>query len=123
MSRLEAQKVGDLEVQREALAKIEAQWKGDRTAQQATIAKLKAELNNAQAEYDRYRDLANNGAISKSLLDSKRLLVETASQQVNEANAVLVRLDQTAERQRSAPLRRYPAPVFETSIALGKCVR
>lgn len=101
VSRLEAQKVGDLEVQREALAKIEAQWKGDRTAQQATIAKLKAELNNAQAEYDRYRDLANNGAISKSLLDSKRLLVETASQQVNEANAVLVRLDQTAERQRS----------------------
>jgi HlyD family secretion protein len=104
IDRNQVQRQGDLSAQQESLVKLEAQWQGDRKAQQATIAKLKAELNNARAEYDRYRELETNGAISRSLLDTKRLTVETATQQVNEAQAVLQRIDATASSQRRESL-------------------
>ncbi len=104
IDRSELQRQGDIAAQRESLAKLEAQWQGDRKAQEATIAKLKAEFNNARAEYDRYRELETKGAISRSLLDTKRLAVETATQQVNEAQAVLQRIDTTATSQRQESL-------------------
>ena len=88
IDRLNAQQSGDLEAQRESLAKLEAQETGDRKVQAATIAKLNAELKNARAEFQRYESLKTSGAISQSLLDSKRLAVETAQQQVNEAIAI-----------------------------------
>jgi HlyD family secretion protein len=78
---------------------IEAQWQGDKIAQQATIKKLEAELNNAQSEYERYQKLYSEGAISNSLFDSKRLSLETAKQQLDEAKAVLARINSTASRQ------------------------
>ncbi len=104
IDRSELQRQGDIAAQRESLAKLEAQWQGDRKAQEATIAKLNAELNNARAEYNRYRELETRGAISRSLLETKRLAVETATQQVNEAQAVLQRIDTTATSQRRESL-------------------
>jgi HlyD family secretion protein len=101
VERLQAQRQGDVVAQRESIAKLEAQWQGDRNAQSATIQRLQAELNNAQSEYQRYQKLQADGAISQSLLDSKRLSLDTAKQQVNEANAVLGRIDATAARQLS----------------------
>ncbi|AFY44480.1 ABC exporter membrane fusion protein [Nostoc sp. PCC 7107] len=99
IERLQAQSVGDSIGQREAIARIEAQWEGDRIAQAAAIRRLEAELNNAQAEYQRYQKLYTEGAISNSAFDSKRLLVETAKQQLDEANAILARINSTASRQ------------------------
>jgi len=99
IERLQAQSQGDTIEQREAIARIEAQWEGDRIAQTATIKKLEAELNNAQAEYERYQKLYSQGAISNSLYDSKRLSVETSKQQLDEAKAVLARINSTASRQ------------------------
>jgi HlyD family secretion protein len=99
IERLQAQSQGDTIEQREAIARIEAQWQGDRIAQSATIKKLEAELNNAQAEYKRYQKLYSEGAISNSLFDSKRLSVETSKQQLDEAKAVLARINSTASRQ------------------------
>lgn len=99
IERLQAQSQGDKKGQQEAIARIEAQWQGDRTAQEATIKKLEAELNNAQAEYHRYQQLSKEGAISKSLFDTKRLSRETAKQQLDEAKAVLNRINSTAGRQ------------------------
>ncbi|BAY16547.1 heterocyst specific ABC-transporter, membrane fusion protein DevB [Anabaenopsis circularis NIES-21] len=99
IERLQAQSVGDSIGQREAIARIEAQWEGDRIAQAAAIKRLEAELNNAQAEYQRYQTLYTEGAISNSAFDSKRLLVETAKQQLDEAKAVLARINSTASRQ------------------------
>ena len=98
IDRLNAQQRGDLEAQRESLAKLEAQQIGDRNVQQATIAKLNAELTNARAEFQRYESLKISGAVSQSLLDSKRLAVETAQQQVNEAIALGTRTNQTNDR-------------------------
>ncbi|MEA5616361.1 ABC exporter membrane fusion protein [Cronbergia sp. UHCC 0137] len=99
VERIEAQFQGDTRGQKEAIARIEAQWEGDKIAQGATIRKLEAELNNAQAEDQRYQQLYQDGAISSSLIDSKRLSVETAKQQLNEAKAVLNRINTTASKQ------------------------
>ncbi|MFS0519059.1 ABC exporter membrane fusion protein [Nostoc sp. UIC 10607] len=101
VERLQAQSQGDKTAQQEAIFRIEAQWQGDRIAQEATIKKLEAELKNAEAEYQRYQQLYSQGAVSNSLYDSKGLTVETAKQQVDEAKAVLNRINTTASKQLS----------------------
>ncbi|MFB2980494.1 ABC exporter membrane fusion protein [Microseira sp. BLCC-F43] len=101
IARIEAQWQGDKTAQIEAIARIQAQWQGDKTAQQATIKKLEAELNNALAEYQRYQQLHREGAISNSAFDSKRLIVETAKQQLSEAKAILDRINTTGSKQLS----------------------
>lgn len=99
VERIKAQYEGDKNAQQQNIARIEAQWQGDRIAQQATINKLTAELNNAESEYQRYQQLYSEGAISNSLIDSKRLNVETAKQQLSEAKAVIERINSTATKQ------------------------
>ncbi|MEH1970634.1 ABC exporter membrane fusion protein [Nostoc sp.] len=99
VERLQAQFQGDKTAQQEAIFRIEAQWEGDRIAQEATIKKLEAELKNAEAEYQRYQQLYSQGAVSNSLYDTKGLTVETAKQQVDEAKAVLNRINTTASKQ------------------------
>ncbi|NMG05936.1 ABC exporter membrane fusion protein [Brasilonema sp. UFV-L1] len=99
VERLKAQWLGEKTAQQETIARLKAQWKGDKIAQQATIEKFQAELNNAQAEYERNQQLYSEGAISKSSFDSKRLSVETATQQLKEARAILTRIDGTSSRQ------------------------
>ncbi|MUG96326.1 biotin/lipoyl-binding protein [Scytonema sp. UIC 10036] len=101
IDRLKAQWEGDKIAQEETIARIKAQWEGDKTAQKATIRKLEAELNNARSEYNRYQQLSIEGAISKSSFDSKRLSLDTATQQLNEAKAVLERINSTSRRQLS----------------------
>ena len=114
VDRAKIQRQGDLIAQRESLTKLEAQWQGDRKAQQASIAKFNAELNNAQSEYDRHRELERNGAISKSLLETKRLVALTATQQLNEATAILTRIDATANSQ-----RRESQAIFDRTAQTG----
>ncbi|MEH1920857.1 ABC exporter membrane fusion protein [Nostoc sp.] len=62
---------------------------GDLQAQQAAIARLEAELKNAEVEESRYRSLYREGAVSASQYDSKRLGMEAAQRQVNQARASL----------------------------------
>jgi HlyD family secretion protein len=99
IERLQAQWLGDRISGEEAIARLEAQQEGDKAAQQATINRLQAELNNAQAEFQRYQQLHQEGAISQSVFDSKRLAVETATQQLREAKAVLNRIETTGSKQ------------------------
>ena len=99
LERIKAQYVGDKQAQQENIARISAQWEGDRIAQTATINKLIAELKNAEAEYQRYQQLFSEGVISNSVIDSKRLNVETAKQILNESQAVLKRINTTANKQ------------------------
>ncbi|AFZ59637.1 ABC exporter membrane fusion protein [Anabaena cylindrica FACHB-243] len=99
LERIKAQSEGDKKSQQENIARIEAQWQGDRIAQAATINKLAAELNNAEAESQRYQQLYSEGAVSNSVIDSKRLNVETAKQQLEEAKAILNRINSTATKQ------------------------
>lgn len=99
IERLQAELAADTINQQQAIARIEAQSLGDRIAQEATINKLKSELNNAQSEYNRYQQLSSEGVISQSLFDSKGLILETAQQQIKEAEAVLNRINSTASRE------------------------
>lgn len=127
VERLKAQWEGERIAQQEAIARLKAQSQGDKMAQQATVEKLQAQLNNAQAEYQRNQQLYSNGAISKSLFDSKRLSVDTATQQLKEARAILTRIDGTSSRQISeaqAVLTRinttFPQQINEAKATLQK---
>jgi HlyD family secretion protein len=101
IQQLQAQLDGERAAQDQVIARIEAQWLGDRTAQSALIQKLTAELRNAQIEYQRYRQLSQDGAVADSQLDSKQLALESAQQQLSEAKAVYNRINTTASRQLS----------------------
>lgn len=99
VGRVQAQSYGEVRAQQEIIARLQAQFQGDRAAQEATISRLTAEYKVAEAEYQRYQKLYTEGAISTSFLDSKRLDLETARQELNEANAILNRIDTTANKQ------------------------
>jgi len=99
IAKIEAQKFGDESGQKQTVARLEAQWQGETTAQRATINKIQAELKNAQVELQRYQQLYQDGAISQSLFDGKRLSVDTITQQLSEAKANLNRIDSTGRKQ------------------------
>lgn len=89
----------DRAAQADEISRLQAQWDGDRQAQEATIDRLQAALHNAQSEFERYRRLQAEGGLSQADLDSKRLTLDTAQAQVVEAQAVLHRINLTAQRQ------------------------
>jgi HlyD family secretion protein len=99
ISRITAQWQGERKAQTAIISRITAQSQGEKTAQTAAINKLKAESNNAETEYLRHKQLVAEGAISQSVMDSKRLTLETSRQQVKEAEANLSRINNTAKQQ------------------------
>jgi HlyD family secretion protein len=99
IGRIKAQWDGDKAAQVEAIARIKAQWEGDRAAQSAAIGKFQVELANARSELNRYQQLAQQGAISQSLLDSKKLAVASFGQQLREAEAIRARIENTSSKQ------------------------
>ena len=99
ISRITAQWQGEKKVQEATISRVNAQFQGEKKAQQAAISKLVAEFNNAEAEYLRHQQLVAEGAISKSVMDTKKLAVETSRQQVKEAQANLTRINNTATQQ------------------------
>lgn len=90
---------GEIAAQEATITRLEAESRGEVIAQKATIARLQAELSNAEAEYRRYQELYQEGAVSASLFDSKRLPVATMRQQINEANANLNRTVESFREQ------------------------
>lgn len=78
---------GELAAQRAEITRLEEELQGEITTQAATIARRQSEVNVAQIEYDRNLALYREGAISASDLDQKRLTLETAQAQLNEADA------------------------------------
>jgi HlyD family secretion protein len=85
--------------QTDEITRVKAQWSGDRTTQLATVRRLQAALQNAKSEFARNQQLQREGAISKSVLDSKQLTVDTALQQIAEAQATFDRIDRTSQQQ------------------------
>lgn len=99
IDRIKAQWAGDRATQLEAIARIKAQWAGDRAAQSASIGKFQVELANARSELNRYQQVAQQGAISQSLLDSKKLVVASFEQQLRESEAIRARIENTSSKQ------------------------
>ncbi|MFN6558970.1 MAG: ABC exporter membrane fusion protein [Nostoc sp. ChiSLP01] len=92
-------KTGEINAQRAEIERLEAQRQGDIDAQVATVARLTSELTNAQTQYNRYQSLYQVGAISAADLDSRRLTLETAQKSLQEAKAVLKRIQSTSPAQ------------------------
>ena len=87
IARLKAQLNGEIAANNAEIARLEAQLLTETAEREATINRLRAELRNAEREFQRYQKLAQEGVISESELDSRRLTVETAQERVTEAQA------------------------------------
>jgi HlyD family secretion protein len=92
-------KRGEIAAQKAAIARLEAEGQGNSNAQVATIERFQAEVRNAQTEDERYQQLYQQGAISASQRDSKRLNLETAQKNLQEAQAQLNRTQSTSQQQ------------------------
>ncbi|MBD2522620.1 ABC exporter membrane fusion protein [Nostoc sp. FACHB-133] len=92
-------KRGEIAAQKAAIARLEAERQGDINTQAATIERFQAEVKNAQAEDERYQQLYQQGAISISQRDSKRLNLETAQKSLQEAQAQLNRTQSASQQQ------------------------
>ncbi|WP_309737810.1 HlyD family efflux transporter periplasmic adaptor subunit [Chamaesiphon sp. OTE_20_metabat_361] len=95
--------------QQATVARVIAETATQIDAQKATIAESQAELENAQLEYKRYETLYQQGVVTASIRDSKRLNAQTAQQKVNRDRANLNRITASGKQQiaeASANLRR-----------------
>ncbi|MEP0873867.1 ABC exporter membrane fusion protein [Trichocoleus desertorum AS-A10] len=80
-------KLGEIEAQQAEIGRLQAELAGETRRQQATLASLEAEVNNARSEYNRYQSLYQEGAISASQFDQRRLAFQKAQAQFNEGKA------------------------------------
>ncbi len=104
-------KQGAILARQAAIANVRAELAGEIQIQRAAIAKLAAELDNARTEFQRHQQLYDEGAISASALDSKRLTLTSAQEQLNQARASLERTQSTLD----AKLREARATLEETA--------
>lgn len=80
-------KSGEIAAQNAEVVRIQEELKGETATQQATIARWQAQVDVAQADYDRYSLLYQDGAIAVSDLDQRRLTLETTQAQLKEVKA------------------------------------
>ncbi len=83
IEKLQAELRGTEVTSSATIARLEAQLQGEKTEKQAIIERLEAELSNVEREFQRYLFLAQEGAISQSDLDFRRLNVDTAKKKTN----------------------------------------
>lgn len=99
IARLAVEKATEIEAQKAAIARLQAEQNTEIAAQTATMGRLQAQLSNANIEYQRHQKLFQQGAISASLRDSKRLTLQTAAQQLQSARANLKRIQWSKQQQ------------------------
>jgi HlyD family secretion protein len=88
IKRLEAELKGEKDVQKAKIDGLKTQLTEAEKAQNAVVSRLEAELNRVEKDFEqRYTQLGQNGAISASELDSRKLSVETARERLREAQA------------------------------------
>ncbi|MBE9010878.1 ABC exporter membrane fusion protein [Pseudanabaenaceae cyanobacterium LEGE 13415] len=78
-------KSGEIEAQQATITRLQADRQGEIAAQAAEINRWESEVRTAQAEFDRFNKLYQQGAIAASSLDSKRLALDTARSQLRQA--------------------------------------
>ncbi|MBZ8181496.1 MAG: HlyD family efflux transporter periplasmic adaptor subunit [Oscillatoria sp. PMC 1051.18] len=99
IERLNAQLSGEITAQEASLARLIAELEGEKLELNAKIAALESELANARIESERYELLAANGVVSQSALDLRRLNLDTARENLNEAKASQSRIVATLSQQ------------------------
>ncbi len=86
-ARLEAQLKWDPAAQDGKIQALNAQLAGEKPTLVATVSRIKSQLRNAEVDYKRYQQLYAARAIEATKVDAKRLEVETARQQLAEAQS------------------------------------
>lgn len=84
---LKAELNGVITTDKAKISRLNAQLSAEKVEKEATIQRLKAEVKNAQSELQRYQELAQDGVISESNLESRQLTFDTTSQSYQEAKA------------------------------------
>ncbi|MEB3218918.1 MAG: ABC exporter membrane fusion protein [Nostocales cyanobacterium 94392] len=92
-------RTGDIQAQKEDIARIRAELEGQIATQKATIARLEAEVRNAEIENQRFQKLYEAGAIAAIEADTRRLKLETTQKQLQEAKETLNRTVETTQIQ------------------------
>jgi HlyD family secretion protein len=119
IDRLKAQLEGEIATNNAKIARLEAELEGESLKQAATIKLLEAELNNAESEFQRYRQLEEDGAIAESELDQRRLTVDTGRERLEEAKALRQKTIITLEEQ----IREVRADFNKIQATLTKEIR
>lgn len=99
IQRLEAQLSWQIAADNAEIGRLEAQLQTERQAQQATIQRLQSESNNAEMEFKRYEQLYADGGTSASILDQRKMALQTTNESVKEAKANLSRIVDTLQKQ------------------------
>jgi HlyD family secretion protein len=99
LQRFKAELEGEIVANEADVARLQAQLSTESLEKQATTERLQAELRNATSEFKRYQQLAQQGVISASELDSRRLTLDTATTAVAEAQASYNRTRTTLQQQ------------------------
>ena len=92
-------KTGDIKAQQAIVNRLKAQSNRETESKLANWQLRQAELANATAEFSRYQQLAQEGAISQSELDRRHLILATAQQRVKEAQANYNRTRDTLQKE------------------------
>lgn len=92
-------KIGEIQAQESTIVRLQAELRGEVAAQDAAIARLQSELRNARSEFTRNQQLHQEGAISNSVIDSKRLVLESAEARLREASSGQNRTVDTLQAQ------------------------
>jgi HlyD family secretion protein len=92
-------KTGEIQAQESTITRLEAELRGEVASQNAAISRLQSELRNARSEFTRNQQLHQEGAISNSVLDSKRLVLESAEARLREASSGQNRTVDTLQAQ------------------------
>ena len=119
IARLQAELRGAKATDGAKIARLEAQLQGEKTEQRATIGRLEAELGNAEREFQRYQQLAQDGAISDSELDLRRLNLDRAREQLAEAKAAFSKTIATLTEE----IRETQASATETTDSLSQQIQ
>jgi len=99
LKRVKAELEGEVRANNAEVARLKAQLRTETVEKQAASDRLRAELRNAQSEFKRYQQLAQEGVISESELDSRRLTLDVAKTAVAQAQASYDRTLDTLQQQ------------------------
>jgi HlyD family secretion protein len=99
LQRFKAELGGEIVANEAEVARLQAQLGTESLEKQATTERLQAELRNAASEFKRYQQLAQQGVISASELDTRGLTLDTAKTAVAEAQASYNRTRTTLQQE------------------------
>jgi HlyD family secretion protein len=98
-ARLAAQLKWQPAAQTAKIQALNAQIAGEKPTQAATVSRIKSQVRNLEVDYKRYQQLYAEQAIEATKVDAKRLELETARQQLLEAQSKYNQTIATLARQ------------------------